>query len=129
MGTKKSVIVEQTGGPLGVAINGANVHDTKLLARTIQAIVLERPDPEQLIQNLCLDKAYMTTRPARHLPGSRPRTTHPSHRRGEAQQLEPQDASCAPLGHRAHDRLAAEVPRAANPLRHSCAQDDVRKRR
>ncbi len=30
-GTKKSVIVEQAGGPLGVAIAGANVHDTKLL--------------------------------------------------------------------------------------------------
>ncbi len=31
MGTKKSVIVEQNGGPLGVVIAGANVHDTKLL--------------------------------------------------------------------------------------------------
>lgn len=58
MGTKKSVIVEQTGGPLGVAIDGANVHDTKLLARTIDAIVIERPDPERVIQNLCLDKGY-----------------------------------------------------------------------
>jgi putative transposase len=57
-GTKKSVLVEQTGGPLGVCIDGANVHDTKLLEQTISAIVVERPDPEQLIQNLCLDKAY-----------------------------------------------------------------------
>jgi putative transposase len=58
MGTKKSVIVEQSGGPLGVAIDGANVHDTKLLERTINAIVVARPDPEQVIQNLCLDKGY-----------------------------------------------------------------------
>jgi putative transposase len=58
MGTKKSVIVEQTGGPLGVAIDGANIHDTKLLARTINAIVVERPDPELILQNLCLDKGY-----------------------------------------------------------------------
>ena len=58
MGTKKSVLVEQTGGPLGVAIDGANVHDTKLLARTIDAIVIERPNPEQVTQNLCLDKGY-----------------------------------------------------------------------
>ena len=57
-GTKKSVIVEQQGGPLGVAIEGANVHDTKLLGETIEAIVVERPDPEQVPQNLCLDKAY-----------------------------------------------------------------------
>lgn len=58
MGTKKSVLVEQEGGPLGVAIDGANVHDTKLLERTIEAVVLERPDPEDVIQHLCLDKAY-----------------------------------------------------------------------
>lgn len=57
-GTKKSVIVEQYGGPLGVAIDGANVHDTKLLERTIDAIVVERPDPETVAQHLCLDKAY-----------------------------------------------------------------------
>src|SRR5262249_27300459 len=30
-GTKKSLIVERSGGPLGVEIDGANVHDTKLL--------------------------------------------------------------------------------------------------
>jgi putative transposase len=58
MGTKKSVIVEQRGGPLGVAIDGANVHDTKLLAATIDAIVVDRPDPETVAQHLCLDKAY-----------------------------------------------------------------------
>jgi putative transposase len=57
-GTKKSVIVEQRGGPLGVAIDGANVHDTKLLEQTIDAVVVERPDPERVIQNLCLDRAY-----------------------------------------------------------------------
>lgn len=57
-GTKKSVIVEQHGGPLGVAIDGANVHDTKLLEATIDAIVVERPDPAKVSQHLCLDKAY-----------------------------------------------------------------------
>lgn len=58
MGTKKSVLVEADGGPLGVAIEGANVHDTKLLAKTIEAVVVERPDPEKVSQHLCLDKAY-----------------------------------------------------------------------
>jgi putative transposase len=57
-GTKKSVIVESDGGPLGVAIDGANVHDTKLLEQTIEAIVVGRPDPDQVPQHLCLDKAY-----------------------------------------------------------------------
>lgn len=57
-GTKKSIIVEQQGGPLGVAIEGANVHDTKLLEETIEAIVVERPDAQKVVQHLCLDKAY-----------------------------------------------------------------------
>ncbi|MGH2953996.1 MAG: IS5 family transposase [Solirubrobacterales bacterium] len=57
-GTKKSLIVERTGGPLGAVIDGANVHDTKLLEATIEAIVIERPDPDELTQHLCLDKAY-----------------------------------------------------------------------
>ncbi len=38
---------------------GANVHDTKLLAATLAAVVLERPEPaEEAPQHLCLDKAY-----------------------------------------------------------------------
>ncbi len=40
-------------------IAGANVHDTKLLEATLDAIVVERPAPtEERPQNLCLDKAY-----------------------------------------------------------------------
>ncbi len=57
-GTKKSVLVEADGGPLGVVIAGANRNDCKLLDQTIAAIVVERPDPAQVIQNLCLDKGY-----------------------------------------------------------------------
>jgi len=58
MGTKKSILVEADGGPLGVVIDGANVHDAKLLKETIEAVVVERPDPEKTPQNLCLDKGY-----------------------------------------------------------------------
>ncbi len=37
----------------------ANVHDTKLLEATIEAIVVERPQPtEEQPQHLCLDKGY-----------------------------------------------------------------------
>jgi putative transposase len=34
------------------------VPDCKLLAATIEAIVVERPDPDQCPQQLCLDKGY-----------------------------------------------------------------------
>lgn len=53
------MIVEADGGPLGVVIAGANVHDTKLLARTIEAIVVDRPRPTpRMSEHLCLDKGY-----------------------------------------------------------------------
>jgi putative transposase len=42
-----------------MAMAGANVHDTKLLAATLEAIVVERPQPTaEAPQHLCLDKGY-----------------------------------------------------------------------
>jgi putative transposase len=56
---KRSLVVEADGGPLGAAIAGANVHDTKLLAATLESIVAERPQPTAATpQHLCLDKGY-----------------------------------------------------------------------
>ena len=58
-GTKRSILVEAKGGPLSVVVAGANVHDTKLLSATLEAIVVERPQPiEERPQHLCLDKGY-----------------------------------------------------------------------
>jgi len=52
-------LVEGNGWPLAVCISGANTPDTKLLALTLDAIVVERPKPtEQEPQHLCLDKGY-----------------------------------------------------------------------
>ncbi len=58
-GVKRSVLVEAAGGPLAVVIAGANVRDDKLLAATLDAVVIERPEPtEEAPQHLCLDKGY-----------------------------------------------------------------------
>jgi putative transposase len=58
-GVKRSLLVEADGGPLAITIAGANVPDAQLLARTIDAIVLERPEPEpDFPQHLCLDKGF-----------------------------------------------------------------------
>lgn len=47
------------GGPLAVVIAGANVHDTKLLAATLDAVVVERPRPTDAApQHLALDLGY-----------------------------------------------------------------------
>ncbi len=41
-----------------MVIDGANVNDHKLLEATIEAVVIERPDPAEREQHLCLDKGY-----------------------------------------------------------------------
>ena len=56
---KQSLLVEADGGPLAIVIAGANIPDAQLLAATIEAIVLERPQPEpDFEQHLCLDKGF-----------------------------------------------------------------------
>ena len=46
-GTKQHILVEQDGGPLGAVLAPANVNDHLLLEATIEAIVLERPQPTE----------------------------------------------------------------------------------
>jgi putative transposase len=57
-GTKKHVLTDGRGGPLAAVVAAANVNDHKLLENTIEALVVARPDPELVVQHLCLDKAY-----------------------------------------------------------------------
>jgi len=57
-GTKKSLLVEGDGGPLGAVIAGANVPDFQLRDETIRAVVVARPDPEEVEQHLGLDAGY-----------------------------------------------------------------------
>jgi transposase len=45
--------------PIGLAIEGANRHDSKLVRATIESIVAERPEvTEEEPQGMCLDKGY-----------------------------------------------------------------------
>jgi putative transposase len=58
-GSKKSILTDRQGGPLAVVVAGANVVDAKLLDKTIEAIVVDRPKPtNKKPQHLCLDKGY-----------------------------------------------------------------------
>lgn len=42
-----------------MVVAAANIHDTKLLDETLEATVVDRPEPtSKEPQNLCLDKAY-----------------------------------------------------------------------
>ncbi len=45
--------------PVGLAVEGANRHDMKLVRTTIESIVVERPEAtEDEPQGMCLDKGY-----------------------------------------------------------------------
>jgi putative transposase len=77
-GVKRSLLVEADGGPLAVVVAGANVRDDKLLAATLDAVVLERPKPTEegaSSQHLCLDKGY-DNEPAREVVKERDYVAH-----------------------------------------------------
>jgi len=45
--------------PIGLAIDGANRHDMKLVRPTLESLVAERPEPTaEEPQGMCLDKGY-----------------------------------------------------------------------
>lgn len=59
LGTKRSLMTEAAGIPVGLVVDGANVHDTRLLQQTIedcfQRFHCDHATPEE---HLCLDKGY-----------------------------------------------------------------------
>lgn len=57
-GTKRSLLVDERGVPLGIVVSGAHTPDGKLLEATLASMPIERPDPQTTPQNLSLDKAY-----------------------------------------------------------------------
>jgi putative transposase len=58
-GPKRSVLTEGPGIPLAMVVAGANRHDMKLLAATLDAVVIARPEPTAAApQPVCLDKGY-----------------------------------------------------------------------
>ena len=58
-GTKRSLLTEANGIPIGLAVDGANRHDCKMVLETIASIPIERPNPTRRSpQGACLDKAY-----------------------------------------------------------------------
>ena len=72
------MLTEGKGIPLSVVIDGANVHDVRLLEKTLENIVIFRPVPtEEKPQNLCLDAGFTgyaeTVVSHKYIPHIRPR--------------------------------------------------------
>jgi len=58
-GVKRSLLTEATGVPIGLAVAGANRHDSKMVEATIESIPVKRPKPtKKKSQGICLDKGY-----------------------------------------------------------------------
>ena len=58
-GTKRSVLTEACGVPVGLAVDGANRVDFKMARKTIESIAADRPLPSRHApQGMCLDKGY-----------------------------------------------------------------------
>ncbi len=60
-GRKRSLLVDGRGLPLSIVVSGANVHDSKLLDRTLARVVARRPEVTAWNnqQYLCLDAGYV----------------------------------------------------------------------
>jgi putative transposase len=57
IGTKRSVLTDGGGVPVGLAVEGANRHDFKMARATIESIPIARPEPTaDHPQGMCLDK-------------------------------------------------------------------------
>jgi len=58
-GTKRSLLTDGVGVPLGVAVSGANTHDKRLVEETLRSVPVKRAKPtRRKEQNLCADKGY-----------------------------------------------------------------------
>jgi putative transposase len=59
IGTKRSVLTDGGGVPIGLAVEGANRNDFKMVQETLTSIPVERPMPiPEKPQGMCLDKGY-----------------------------------------------------------------------
>src|SRR5438067_11552719 len=52
------MLVETKGVPIALEVGLAQRHEMKLLTATLEAVVVEPPDPNEQKQHLSLDKAY-----------------------------------------------------------------------
>jgi putative transposase len=87
LGTKRSVLTDGRGVPLGVEVSGANTHDLRLLQGTLNSKPIRRAKPtKRKQQHLCLDKGY-DSKDARHYLRQRHYVPHIKSRGEEAHDL------------------------------------------
>ena len=58
LGTKRHVLTDARGVPIGVELTGANIHDKWMAGATLDAVVFRSARGPRRPDNLCLDKGY-----------------------------------------------------------------------
>src|ERR1700721_735035 len=59
-GTKRCVLTEAEGIPIGLAVDGANRNDFKMARETVENIPVNRPRPSaRHRQGMCMDKGFV----------------------------------------------------------------------
>ena len=59
IGTKRSLLTDGRGVPVGLEVSGANTHDKRLLEPTLNSVPVQRPKPTAARpQHFCADKGY-----------------------------------------------------------------------
>jgi transposase len=87
-GTKRSVLTDAAGIPIGLAVDGANRIDFKMARETIENLAIERSEPTRRArQGLCLDRGY-DSREVRELADEFGFTAHIRCRGEEAKAIE-----------------------------------------
>ena len=116
-GTKRSLLVEASGVPVGLCVAGANQNDFKLLVETLLSIPVERPAPSAAHpQHLCLDKGY-DFEEVRGLAAAFGFVAHIRSRGEDAPATEAKPGQQARRSRgRAHPRLDEPLPQPADPL-------------
>ena len=108
--------VRGAGVPIGLAHDGANRHDSKLLGVTFDSIPVQRPKPtKRRPQGLCLDRGYDYPGCTSGSPSKDWRRTSGGAATRSARSSQPRLES-APLGRRSLPLLAQPQPRPADPL-------------
>ena len=111
MGAKRSGLVEASGLPVALVIDGANRNDFKRARATVEAIVVERPEPTaERPQGRCLDKGYDFDEGRALLKEFG--FTDPLRARGEEIQALKQEA-----GYKAHRGVVERTPSGMNRFR------------
>ena len=121
-GRKRSLLVDGRGVPLSIAVSGANLHDSKLLDRTLARVVVQRPEVTSWKnqQYLCLDAGYVG------YPASKIARKHISAReitrRRAAHQVSLPGLETSPLGGGKNPLLAQPIPQTPGQLREDRGQ-------